>query len=242
MKTHICPNFSALTITVAEWMTQRMQDILSRKPCCTLVLSGGSTPRALYVLLASPPYRDRVDWSRVHVFWGDERYVPFEDDRNNARMAFDTLLDNVPVKKEHIHRMRTDIDAEQSAVEYEKMLRTYFEEEGKSFDLVLLGMGNDAHTLSLFPHQPVIFEKKDWVKALYLQDQAMFRITLTAPIVNRSHCICFLVSGAEKAAALSHVLGEEIDPELYPSQVIRESIGELHLFVDEAAAADLPIA
>jgi 6-phosphogluconolactonase len=204
----------------------------------TIALSGGSTPVRLHQLLASSPYKDQIDWSKLHVFWGDERAVPFNDDRNNAKMAYETLLNFVPVPADQVHVMRTDIDPKASAAEYEKILHQYFDQTATSFDLVLLGMGDDGHTLSLFPGMPVIHEEKLWATAFWLQAQDMFRITLTRTIVNRSACVVFLTAGAKKAHALKEVLKGAPNPDLYPSQVIKP-VGELHWFVDEAAAADL---
>jgi 6-phosphogluconolactonase len=186
------------------------------------------------------------------VFWGDERAVPFEDTRNNAKMAFDSLLNFVTVPPGQIHVMRTDIPPEQSAAEYEKILRQYFPIAGRdaavqdaiaapanSFDLVLLGMGDDGHTLSLFPGTAVIHEEQAWAKAYFLTSQDMYRITLTKTIVNRSARIAFLTTGTAKAHALREVLRGLYNPDLYPSQEIKPENGELHWFVDEAAAQDL---
>ena len=227
----------------------------------TIALTGGSTPKNLYSLLASDEFKNRIDWSRLHIFWGDERYVPFTDDRNNAKMSFDSLLDHVPVPKSQIHPMRTDIDAEQSAKEYEKILDGYFSEAASymlqasgsgpgmplitdypsltTFDLVLLGLGGNAHTLSLFPGEVMIHEKKRWVISYFVKEVNMVRITLTAPFVNLSRRIAFLVSGQNKADAVSHVILNDYAPDLYPAQLIKPANGELYWFLDEAAAMRL---
>ena len=188
---------------------------------------------------------------------GDERDVPFEDPRNNAKMAYDTLLNFVPVPPSQIHVMRTDIPAEESALEYEKILHTYFSASpaspaaggsssqpataagNNSFDLVLLGMGDDGHTLSLFPGTEVVHEEKAWAKAFFLKAQDMYRITLTKTIVNRAARVAFLTTGSGKAHALREVLKGAYNPDLYPSQEIKVPGGELHWFVDKAAAAEL---
>lgn len=220
----------------ADWIVDYIEKKLQQQARFTIVLSGGSTPKKFYQLLASDKYKNKIDWNKLHVFWGDERYVPFTDDRNNAKMAFENLLDHVPVPEEQIHIMRTDIEPEASAIEYEKLLRQYFPGDNQSFDLVLLGMGDDAHTLSLFPGYDIVKEKKSRVKAFYTEEQKMYRITLTAPVVNAAGCIAFLVSGADKAPALHHVLSDKYDPGLYPAQVIQPVNGELYWWVDEAAA------
>ena len=154
-------------------------------------------------------------------------------------MAFDSLLSHVPVIKENIHSIRTDIEPEDAAAEYEKLLHDYFPDRDHSFDLVLLGMGSNAHTLSLFPGYPVISEKEKWVESFFLREEQMIRVTLTAPVVNAAAHIIFLVSGADKAAALQQVLSLEYDPGLYPAQVIQPGTGELSWWVDEAAAVYL---
>ncbi|HXB06187.1 MAG TPA: 6-phosphogluconolactonase [Puia sp.] len=238
MELHVFKDGEALSIAAAKFVADHIAATLKTKSRYTIALSGGSTPKRLHQLLAQPPYKEQIDWSKLHIFWGDERAVPFEDSRNNAKMAYDTLLDLVPVPAGQIHVMRTDIPPEQSAAEYEKILHRYFDNTATSFDLVLLGMGDDGHTLSLFPGQPVIHEEKRWATAFFLQAQDMYRITLTQTIVNRSACVVFLTTGSAKAHALREVLKGAYNPDLYPSQVIKP-MGELHWFVDEAAAAGL---
>lgn len=236
---HIKKNPEELSADLAEWITTSIETVLANQQRFTWVVTGGNSPKALYELLASPPYRDRIDWSKIHIFWGDERAVPFDDDRNNAKMTYEHLLNKVPIVSSQVHTMRTDIDAQQSAIEYEKILRSYFSEEGITFDLVLSGMGDDGHTLSLFPGTDVIHETKAWVSAFYLEPQKMFRITLTAPVVNRAAKVAFLTFGSGKAHALYEVLEGSKDVDLYPSQIIQPTSGELHWFTDEAAAANL---
>lgn len=238
MELHVLKDGEALSQAAAKFIAGHITATLKKQDRYTIALSGGSTPKRLHQILAQSPYKEEIDWSKLHVFWGDERAVPFKDDRNNAKMAYDTLLDFVPVPADQIHVMRTDISAEQSAVEYEKILHRYFDNTATSFDLVLLGMGDDGHTLSLFPGQPVIHEEKLWATSFWLQAQDMSRITLTKTIVNHSACVMFLTAGSAKAHALKEVLKGASNPDLYPSQVIKP-VGELHWFVDEAAAAGL---
>lgn len=241
MELHISKDNDALSTEVASWIVDYISATLQKQDRFTLVLSGGSTPQKLNTLLAAAPYKEKIDWTRLHIFWGDERFVPFEDDRNNAKMAFDTLLKHVPVPAAQIHVMRTDIEPEASAAAYENILADYFttdDPDSNSFDLVLLGMGDDGHTLSLFPGTHVMHIEDRFTASLFLKQQDMYRITLTAPIVNRAACVAFLVSGAGKAPALQQVIEGDYQPDLYPSQVIQPN-GELHWFVDEAAAANL---
>ena len=238
MQIHTLKDSNQFSHTVAEWIIECIGETLKKQDRFTWVLSGGNTPKALYELLAVTPYREKIEWEKLHLFWGDERAVPFEDARNNAKMTFDTLLNHVPVPASQIHVMRTDISPEQSAMEYEQMLHEYFPGPSlsTSFDLVLLGMGDDGHTLSLFPGTEVVHEEKAWVKAFFLQAQDMYRITLTKSIVNRSAKVAFLTTGDAKSHALKEVLTGDYNPDLYPSQVINPQSGGLYFFTDEAAA------
>ncbi|CAL1520437.1 6-phosphogluconolactonase [Chitinophaga sp. MM2321] len=241
MELHIAKDPAQLSENVAAWISNYIQDVLQEQERFTFVLSGGNTPKQLYALLAKAPYNQIIPWEKIHFFWGDERAVPFEDERNNARMAFDVLLDKVGVNPDHIHIMRTDIEPEAAAAEYEKILKSYFKKEENTFDLVLLGMGDDGHTLSLFPGTAVVHEQKSWVKAFFLQAQDMYRITLTAPVVNNAACVLFLTTGAGKAFTLKNVIEGTFDAEKFPSQLIRPQDGELHWFVDEAAASAMEL-
>ncbi len=239
MELHIYSNPDELSHAVANWITDRIAATLKDQDRFTIALSGGSTPKALHKLLAASPYKERIDWAKLHVFWGDERDVPFTDDRNNAKMAYDTLLNFVPIPPYHIHVMRTDIGPEESAAEYEKILHFYFDNTPTSFDLVLLGMGDDGHTLSLFPGTAAVHEEKAWTIAYFLKAQDMYRITLTKTIVNRAARVAFLTTGPNKAHALKEVQQGAYNPDLYPSQEIKPVKGDLHWFVDAAAASEL---
>jgi len=237
---HICSNAEAVAQTAASFIANRIRSVLQTQNRFCIALSGGSTPKRLHELLAAPPFREQIDWSKLHIFWGDERYVPLDDTRNNARMAYDTLLNHVPVPEDQIHLMQTDYpDPAESAHAYERILHRYFDGQPHSFDLLLLGMGDDGHTLSLFPGTEVVHEMKRWCAAFYLQQQDMFRVTITRPIANASSCVLFLTTGAAKAPALHEVLQGPTNIDLYPSQTIRPEKGELHWIVDEAAAAKL---
>lgn len=237
MELHIEKDTKQLSEKLASWINDYIQEVLSRQDRFTFVLSGGSTPKLLYALLAETPYKESIPWEKLHFFWGDERAVPFEDSRNNAKMCYDELLNKVPVKAENIHIMRTDISPEESAAGYEKIVKSYFDGSETTFDFVLLGMGDDGHTLSLFPGTDVIHEEKALTASFFLQAQDMYRITLTAPVVNEAACVAFLAAGAGKAEVLKQVLQGERNVDLYPSQIIQPAKGQLHWFVDEAAAA-----
>lgn len=239
MELHIAKDTVQLGKNLAEWITNYIQEVLTRQERFTFVLSGGSTPKLLYKLLVSSPYQETIPWQKIHFFWGDERAVPFEDDRNNAKMAYEELLNKTNALPENIHVMRTDLEPLASAEAYEKVLKSYFNNQETTFDLVLLGMGDDGHTLSLFPDTEVIDEKEKWATAFFLESQDMYRITLTAPVVNLAAAVVFLAAGASKAPVLKEVLEGERNIHQFPSQIIQPSKGQLHWFVDEAAAAQL---
>jgi 6-phosphogluconolactonase len=240
MQLHISKNLTDLSYSITNWLVGHIQQTLKKQGRYTLALSGGSTPKMMNELLATE-YKDKVDWSKLHIFFGDERFVPLSDERNNAKMAFDTLLNKVPVPKEQIHIMPTEnISPEEAASAYEKTLREYFTDTPATFDCILLGMGDDGHTLSLFPGKTeVIHETAKWCTSLWLQEQDMYRITLTHPVANRAAAIAFLTAGDKKAHALHEVLEGSYNPDVYPSQIIKPSSGELHWFVDEAATTQL---
>jgi 6-phosphogluconolactonase len=239
MPLHVYKDSEELSEAAAKWIADTIAETLKGKDRFTIALSGGSTPERLHKILAAAPYKEQIDWQKLHVFWGDERAVPFTDSRNNAKMAYDTLLNFVPVPASQIHVMQTNMPPESSALEYEKILHQYFGAEGASFDLVLLGMGDDGHTLSLFPGTEVVHEEKAWATSFFLKAQGMYRITLTKTIVNRAARIAFLTTGPKKTHALQEVLKGAYNPDLYPSQEIKPVNGELHWFVDKAAAAGL---
>lgn len=236
---HIYKSPDEVSKALAEWITQTIETTLQKQDRFTWVVTGGNSPKQLYELLAASPYRERINWSKLHIFWGDERAVPFTDSRNNAKMTFEHLLNKVPIVREQVHIMDTSLLPEESAKAYEALLHQYFKDEGHTFDLVLNGMGDDGHTLSLFPNTPVIHEKQAWVTSFYLEAQQMHRITLTAPVVNRAGKVAFLTFGANKSNALFEVLKGAPAIDQYPSQIIQPASGELHWFIDEAAASRL---
>jgi len=233
MHLHIYKDAEATTIALADWITLLIKKTLEVKDRFTIALSGGETPKKLYQTLASDSFSEKITWSRVHIFWGDERIVPFEDDKNNAKMAYDNLLCKVDIPSGQIHKMLTDIKPEESAKQYEKILHQYFDEEQTTFDLVLLGMGEDGHTLSLFPGSEILHDDNSWVKAVHSKEKGE-RITLMPSIVNRSSAVAFLVTGEKKAKVLQHVL-EGADNN-YPVQLIQPLNNELHWFIDESIA------
>lgn len=240
MKFHIYKNKEQLGEKLAEWICDLIRTTLKNQEYFSLVLSGGETPKILFKYLSSAEYKGTIDWKRVQLFWGDERVVPFEDERNNAKMASELLIDKIDIPLGQVHIMRTDIEPVFAAKEYEKILHHSFDNTQKSFDLVLLGIGDDGHTLSLFPETSLLEEKNDnWVRDVYNKAQQMYRITLMPIIVNRSANIAFMVNGIKKAKVLEQVIEGVYNPTLLPAQIIRPRVGELHWFLDEDAASEL---
>jgi 6-phosphogluconolactonase len=238
----IQPNLAVLSAAAAEIIVQSARQAISKRGRFSLSLSGGSTPRSLYSLLAQPEYIHRIDWSRVDLFWGDERCVPPQHPDSDYGMARAALLDLLPVNaRPAIYRMEGEIEPIIAAERYENVLRTYFaSESGASFDLLLLGIGEDGHTASLFPHTPAIHASSQWVVAHFVPKLAAFRLTLTPPILNRSRMVLFLASGLNKAAILAKVIYGERNPDELPSQVIDPSAGKLIWLIDQDAASQLP--
>jgi 6-phosphogluconolactonase len=207
-------------------------------------LSGGSTPRVLYERLATPAWRDRVPWSRSEIFWGDERSVPPEHPDSNYRLARTALLDPVGIPPERVHRMAGEAaDPRAAAAAYEteiaRVLGGVPGEAPPAFDLVLLGLGPDGHTASLFPGTPALAERRRWAVENPVPRLGTVRLTLTFPILNRARDILFLVAGADKAAVLREVLEGPADPARLPAQGVRAEAGRLAWLVDRAAAAAL---
>ncbi|WP_312077911.1 6-phosphogluconolactonase [Chryseobacterium sp.] len=199
-----------------------------------IALSGGSSPKAIFNLLATEEYSNKIDWNKIYFFWVDERWVPLNDEKSNAKMTFEALFDKVPVNKDQIFAMYKDgIEPEDFAKEYENQIRTVLGEEG-IFDFILLGMGDDGHTASLFPGEKILHEKTKWVDAFYLKSQEMYRITLTEPIINKAENILVVTFGESKKHALNEVLNGEYNPELYPMQLIERKAG-FQLFTDDKA-------
>jgi 6-phosphogluconolactonase len=231
-----------LSRAAAREVLRQAQESVRGKGLFTLVLSGGSTPRSLYSLLATDSsFRTKVPWEKIHFFWGDERTVPPGHAENNYGMALKTLLSKVSVPAENIHPIRIDLpDPGEAATDYEETLRGFFHlkvGEFPRFDMILLGLGADGHTASLFPGSDALSERDhlavaDWVKTLQAH-----RITLTLPVLNQAGFILFLVSGQEKAKALSLVFGEKAETANLPARLVQPTGGRVLWLVDRAAGS-----
>ncbi|KEO73927.1 6-phosphogluconolactonase [Anditalea andensis] len=223
----------------ADLITEVANRSISENGCFTIALTGGSSPEGLYKLLASEQYRKKIDWTKAFVFWGDERWVPLDSPQSNAGAAHKDLLQLLPVPKDRIFPMYHEgATPEEYAMTYASVLEEHLS-GSKHFDLILLGMGKDGHTASLFPGEAVLEEKNKKVAAYYLKSQDMYRITLTAPLINDGKNIIFLVFGEEKADALYQVLEGTESYRQFPSKLITPVSGNLYWMVDEMAAARL---
>ncbi len=203
---HIFADQAALARGVAEHIADRAVAAIAARGRFTLALAGGSTPRPAYPRLAQPAFAQRIAWAHVHLFWGDERCVPPHHPDSNYRMAHEALLAHVPIPPANIHRMRGELPPEIAATAYAASLREVFEETSlPRFDLILLGLGEDGHTASLFPGGDALHEQTRWVVAHYVEKLAAWQLTLTPPVINAAAGICFVVAGADKAARLHEV-------------------------------------
>src|SRR5918999_3895485 len=232
---HVFATQELLADAVARHVAACAKAAISANGRFTIALSGGSTPRAAYTRLATLDSRLTTDdWRLTHVLWSYERSVRPGDPGSNYRMAKEALLDRVPIPADQIHRIRGEDQPEKAAADYERELRAL-----GSLDLVLLGLGEDGHTASLFPGQPAVRETERWVVAVLDPDGELWRVTLTPPILNAARNVAFVVSGGSKAAPLRQVLEGPFTPDLLPAQAIRPREGRLTWMVDEPAAAQL---
>lgn len=232
-------DLEALSQAAAKLFVDLSNQAIEEHGRFSVALSGGNTPRRLYELLAAPPLREQIHWETVHIFWSDERCVPADDPRSNFHMARKALLDHVSLPVANIHPMRGDIVPADAAVQYETELRTFFGDQPPVFDLILLGLGDNAHTASLFPHTDVLNETKHWVAEVYVAELDMYRITLTAPLINQADQVAFLVSGTGKALALQNVLEGAYQPHELPAQLIHPNGSHPLWLADKAASHKL---
>jgi len=236
---HIYKTADETIKALAGYFAQVVNAAIKAKGRCSVVLSGGNSPKKLYELLASSDYSSQIDWDKIYFFFGDERYVPFTDPGNNGGMVKKTLFEPLMIPDANIFYMNTAVPPEESAKKYTQRILSYFKNDPVRFDLILLGLGDNAHTASLFPHTPVLKEKKTLVSAVYIEELSSYRITMTAALINEAHAVAFLVYGDAKAKAVHNVIEGEKDPETFPAQLIIPEEGVMHWFLDEGAAKSL---
>lgn len=237
---HIFENAEAVAQAAAQHIIELARLCIAKKGRFSLALAGGSTPKRIYEMLATDTFATQVNWSKVHIFFGDERTVAPDHADSNFRMANEALLSHVELPAQNVHRINGVGDAAANASLYESELKEFFGDvEFPRFDLIMLGMGDDGHTASLFPHSAALNETQKWVTANWVEKFETFRITLTAPVINHAAHIMFIVTGAGKTDRLPEVLRGERDTERLPSQLIQPVNGTLDWYVDKAATGKL---
>ena len=234
-----------VAMAAAQLFTQAAMNAASARGRARITISGGTTPKAMFALLADPaqPFVQQVPWQKLDLYWVDERCVPPNHPDSNYRMTSEALLSKVPLAPERVHRMEGELDPAVAAARYESAIRNSFRLEGAetpTFDLILLGMGDDGHTASLFPHTEALNDLTDIVTANHVPQKDTWRITLTWPVINQGREVAFLIEGAAKAQVLHDVLLGPYQPDTYPSQIIRPASGKLAFLLDSAAASKLP--
>lgn len=238
---YICQNRDDLSKTLAESLVELSNQSVQKGGRFTVALSGGSTPKSLYSLLAEPQFRDRIPWDKTHLFWGDERSVPHDSTESNYNMARQSLISRLSIPTENVHpTVGQDINPQKSADDYTQVLKKMFGLADRSFpkfDCILLGLGPDGHTASLFPGTEALADHKNLVVANYVEKFKSYRITFTLPVLNAARQVIFMVAGEDKKDILPQVL--KSDPVVYPAQLIRPTEGQVSWYVDQAAAQNL---
>jgi 6-phosphogluconolactonase len=241
MRIEVAEHADALNHCVAEQFVRLTTEAIDARGRCAVALSGGSTPKSVYQLLAAPAFRLRVRWGDIHFFWGDERHVPPDHPDSNYRMAVEAMLSKVPVPPANVHRVRSELpDAERAAREYEETIRACVAGERlPRFDVIHLGIGTDGHTASLFPVSAALQERERLCVANWVEKLGGYRITLTLPILNAARADIFIVTGAAKAPIIQQVLRDRDATPPFPAQLVRPVDGECWWMLDQAAAGEL---
>ncbi len=243
----VWPTVAELALASARNIAERVRGAVARRGVARVAISGGSTPQAAFKLLADPahPFANTIPWDKLQLFWVDERCVPPEHPDSNYGVCKRLLLDHVAIPAANVHRMEGELDPEQAASRYESVLRNTLKLEGAeapAFDLLLLGMGDDGHTASLFPHTEALTEFGRLCIANHVPQKGTWRLTLTSPVINQAVEVVFEIGGTAKTAIVAEVFTGPRDPERLPSQMIRPGNGRLLVQLDELAAAKLPAA
>jgi 6-phosphogluconolactonase len=236
----IYPTPGELSEAAAKLFTARAAEAVSARGRFIAALSGGKTPAGIYTLLAKAPFASQIPWACVYIFWGDERCVPPDHADSNYRLVRELLLDHVLIPAANVHRMPAEMDPVEAAARYEGKLRDFFAPHGDGFpvfDCILLGLGDDGHTASLFPGTRAIRESAHWVLGHYVDEQKGWRITLTPPVINAARTVVFIAAGSGKAAVVKEILEGPLRPDTLPAQIVRPADGTLLWMLDREAAA-----
>jgi 6-phosphogluconolactonase len=239
LQVRVFQDLEELSRVAAELITELSKKSIASRGRFVIALSGGSTPQRLYSLLGSPLYRDVIDWSRMYIFWTDERCVPKDHAASNYKLAHDAFLSRVPLPAKNIHRIRGEDEPNKAAEAYQDELLDFFSGPGAIvFDLIILGVGEDGHTASLFPGSHALDERMRPVVPIYLLEPKINRVTLTLPVLNHAAQVLFLVSGRSKAAAV-HEIVEDGNPKQYPAGLVRPLQGSIVWMIDQDASSAL---
>ncbi len=236
----IQPTSADLVRKATECIASLLLESVKSGKFATIALSGGTTPRSVYLLLGSEPMRSTIPWANVHLFFGDERCVPPDNAESNFRMVKEALLDKITIPLQNIHRIKGEQNPANAALEYEEDIKQTFKLKDDTlpqFDVILLGLGEDGHTASLFPGTPVLQERRKLVTEVYVEKFKAYRISMTLPLINNARHVIFLVSGKGKAGMLAEVL--QSNDVKYPAQLVKPVSGDLRWFVDQDAASHL---
>ncbi len=239
MTLHISKTVPEVIVAIADYIVSVTQDSIATRGECNVVLSGGSSPELLYKMLASVQYRKQLNWDKMNFFFGDERNVPSNDAQNNANMVKRTMFDPLNISSSRIFPINTSLPPDEAAKDYSELIAKHFKGKEPIFDLILLGLGDNSHTASLFPYTPILHNQSVSVQSVFLMEQNVYRISMTAPMINLARHITFLVYGQGKAEAVHHVLGDELNIEEYPAQLIKSGQGDIRWYLDEPAASHL---
>ncbi|HLV40131.1 6-phosphogluconolactonase [Xanthomarina sp.] len=229
-----------LIIVLTEAIRKVAEEAIEARGQFNFVLSGGSSPLKLYKLLASETYRNKIDWNKTYFFFGDERFVPENDSQRNSLMAKEVLFDSLKIADSHIFKVDTTGSSAEAAQRYANSITAHFYNKPIEFDFILLGLGDDAHTASLFPDTEVLKESEATIKSVFVEQVGMDRITMTAPLINQAQNIAFLVFGKNKAEAVYRVLEDtEGETAMYPARLIKSNKKKVVWYLDTAAASKL---
>lgn len=229
----------ALVLATAEMMVATIAEAIAARGACAVALSGGSTPRDVYETLAQEDFQKRIDWSRVHWFWGDERMVPPDHAESNFRMAQETLFAHVNAPASNVHRIKGELAPQLAAQDYREKLEVYFKGKEKTFDLILLGLGEDGHTASLFPETSALHETTRTVTEVLVPKFDKWRVTFTLPLINQARKAVFLVAGKAKAEIVANVLGLTQPHVKWPASLVQPRTGILQWWLDAEAASQI---
>lgn len=240
MNLNIYNTVDEVMVAVTNAICHASELAIKKRGQFNFVLSGGSSPRKLYELLASKTYHNKIAWNKTYFFFGDERFVPENDPQRNSLMAKEILFDPLKITKSHIFNVNTTSSPEEAAQKYEDIIISHFQTKPIEFDFILLGMGDNSHTASLFPHTSVLKETEATVKSIFVKEVDMYRITMTAPLINQARNIAFVVFGEEKSEAVFHVLKDQSgSDEQYPARLIQRQNQKVQWFIDKTAASKL---